>query len=236
MAHLLAENLSKRFNKTIEIQPITVKAKTRIPMILQGVIDVEMGSSTHSQEREEKVDFSLIFFISETTFLVSGSSGIKTMQDLNAKIIGAAGGTTNLAAVQELVKAGRLTPKDMVVMESHSEGMRALKRGRIDAYCSDRILLNMMRLKDEHPDQWVTLNFAISYEPYAYILPEGNSDFRDFVNNTIRWSIISREYYKIYEKWMGPKGINPYKIPPAFKEYLNIISYPMKEDWWKGEY
>jgi ABC-type amino acid transport substrate-binding protein len=74
MAGLLAENLGKRFGKKIEIKPFTVTPKTRIPMVLNGTIDAEMGSTTYTQKREQVADFSLIFFFSETTFLVAKDS------------------------------------------------------------------------------------------------------------------------------------------------------------------
>ena len=75
MAHLLAENLGKRFGKEIKIVPHTVTPKTRIPMVVNGTVDVEMGSTTYTQKREEQADFSMVFFFSETTFLVAKDSG-----------------------------------------------------------------------------------------------------------------------------------------------------------------
>jgi len=233
MAGLLAENLSKRFGKPIEIVPFTVTPKTRIPMVVNGTIDVEMGSTTYTAKREEVADFSLIFFSSETTFLVAKDSGIKTLSDLNGKRVGAARSTTNLKAVQELAEAGKFKPADIVVTETHPQGMLALKSGKIDAYSTDRSLLEGLRMKDQNPDKWMTVDFAIAYEPYAYIMRENDSDFRDFVNNTILWAIKTGKFYEIYEKWMGPNGLVPIKMSPAYKDYLQMIVYPMQEGWWK---
>ncbi len=233
MAGLLAENLSKRFGKKIEIVPFTVTPKTRIPMVVNGTIDVEMGSTTYTAKREEVADFSLIFFFSETTFLVAKDSGIKTLADLNGKRVGAARATTNLKAVQELAKAGKFKPAGIVVTETHPQGMLALKSGKIDAYSTDRSLLEGLRMKDQNPDKWMTVDFAIAYEPYAYICRENDSDFRDFVNNTILWSIKTGKFFELYEKWMGPKGVVPIKMSPAYKDYLQMIVYPMSEGWWK---
>jgi ABC-type amino acid transport substrate-binding protein len=232
MAGLLADNLSKRFGKKIEIVPFTVTPKTRIPMVVNGTIDCEMGSTTYTAQREEMADFSLIFFFSETTFLVAKDAGIKTLQDLNGKRVGAARATTNLKAVQQLAEAGQFKPKDIVVVETHPQGMLALNTGKIDAYSTDRSLLEGIRMKDSHPDKWMTVDFAIAYEPYAYILREGNSDFRDFINNTILWSIKTGQFYEIYEKWMGPNGLVPIKMSPAYKDYLQMIVYPIEDGWW----
>jgi ABC-type amino acid transport substrate-binding protein len=233
MAGLLAENLSKRFGKKIEIEPYTVTVKTRIPMVVNGTVDVEMGSTTYTAKREEVADFSLIFFFSETTFLVAKDSGIKTLADLNGKRIGAARGSTNLQAIEKLVKAGKFKPANIMVVETHPQGMLALKSGKIDVYSTDRSLLEGLRMKDKNPDKWTTVDFAIAYEPYAYIVRENDSDFRDFVNNTIVWSIKTGKFFEMYEKWMGPDGVVPIKMSQAYKDYLQMIVYPISDGWWK---
>jgi ABC-type amino acid transport substrate-binding protein len=233
MAGELAKYLGMRFDKQIEIVPFTVTPKTRIPMVTNGTIDVEMGSTTYTQKREEQADFSIVFFFSETTFLVSKDSGINTLQDLNGKRVGAARGTTNLKAIETLAAQGDFKPKDIVVNETHPQGMLALKSGKIEAYSTDRSLLEGLRMKDQNPDKWMTTPFAIAYEPYGYIMREGNSDFRDFVNNTIIWSIKTGKFFDLYEKWMGPKGLVPIPMSEAYRNYLNMMVYPIEEGWWK---
>lgn len=235
MAQLLAENLSKHFGKKIEIDPVTITTKTRIPMITNGTIDVEMGSTTYTQEREDVVDFSLTFFFSETAFLVPKDSPIKTLADLTGQRLGGAQGTTNLKAIEDLAKAGDFTPKAIVTVEGHAQGFLALKTGKIDAYSTDRSLLMGLASKDENPGAWRTTDFAIAYEPYGYLLREGNSDFRDFINNTILSAIKSGKFYELYDKWMGPKGLTPIPMSQAYKDYLKLIVYPMKDDWWKKQ-
>jgi ABC-type amino acid transport substrate-binding protein len=233
MAGLLAENLGKRFGKKIKIKPFTVTPKTRIPMVVNSTVDVEMGSTTYTQKREEQADFSMIFFFSETTFLVAKDSGIKKLEDLSGMRVGAARGTTNLRAVEKLAEEGKFKPKDIVVTETHPQGMLALRTGKIEAYSTDRSLLEGLRMKDQNPGKWMTVPFAIAYEPYAYILREGNSDFRDFVNNTILWSIKTGKFYEFYDKWMGPKGIVPIPMSQAYKDYLEMMIYPISNEWWK---
>ena len=233
MAGELAKYLGMRFGKEITIKPFTVTPKTRIPMVVNGTVDVEMGSTTYTAKREAVADFSLIFFFSETTFLVAKDAGIKSLADLNGKRVGAARATTNLKAVQQLADAGKFKPDGIVVTETHPQGMLALKSGKIDAYSTDRSLLEGLRMKDANPDKWMTVDFAIAYEPYAYIMRENDSDFRDFVNNTILWSIKTGKFHELYEKWMGPKGLVPIKMSQAYKDYLQMIVYPMDENWWK---
>jgi ABC-type amino acid transport substrate-binding protein len=233
MAGELAKYLGMRFGKTIQIVPFTVTPKTRIPMVVNGTVDVEMGSTTYTQKREEQADFSMIFFFSETTFLVAKDSGVQSLEDLNGQLVGAARATTNLRAVEKLAKEGKFKPANIVVTETHPQGMLALKSGKIDAYSTDRSLLEGLRMKSQNPDKWMTVPFAIAYEPYAYIMREGQSDFRDFVNNTILWSIHTGKFDELYEKWMGPKGVVPIPMSEAYKQYLQMMVYPISDGWWK---
>lgn len=233
MAHLLSAYLSKRFRRTICLRPVPVTAANRIQLIRSGVIDVEMGVSSLKQAREEVVDFSLIFFISETTFLLAANSGIADLSDLNGKTVGAARGTSNLDELHTLVADGRLVPQGIILTDTHAQGMQALQQGSIGAYCSDRILLEVMRRRARRPDAWVVLDSAVAYEPYAFMLPEGQSDLRDFLNDTIRWAVISGRFDEIYARWMGPDSASPFKMPPALKEYLRVVAYPMTSSWWR---
>jgi ABC-type amino acid transport substrate-binding protein len=202
-------------------------------MLLNSTIDVEMGSTTYTQEREDVVDFSLTFFFSETSFLVAKDSPIKTKKDLTGMRIGGARGTTNLKAMEDQSAAGEYKPKEIVTTEGHAQGFLSLKTGKIDAYGTDRSLLEGLRMKDEKPDAWRTVDFAIAYEPYGFMMRENDSKFRDFVNNTILWAIKTGKFYEIYDKWMGPKGMVPIPMSQAFKDYLTLIVYPMDEGWLK---
>ncbi len=233
MAGELAKYLGMRFGKTIKIVPFTVTPKTRIPMVVNGTVDVEMGSTTYTQKREEQANFSMIFFFSETTFLVAKDSGVQSLEDLNGRLVGAARATTNLRAVEKLAKEGKFKPANIIVTETHPQGMLALKSGKIDAYSTDRSLLEGLRMKDRNPDKWMTVPFAIAYEPYAYIMREGQSDFRDFVNNTIIWSIHNGKFFELYEKWMGPDGVVPIPMSEAYTQYLQMMVYPISDGWWK---
>ncbi|MEH0021475.1 MAG: transporter substrate-binding domain-containing protein [Desulfobacter sp.] len=232
MAKILVSFLSKRFAKPILLEPVRLKANQRIPMLVDGRIDIEMGASTQTYDRDLKVDFSLVYYASETTFLVGRSSGIKTVRDLDGKIISAAGGTTNLAWLDQLRQSGQLTPENILVFPTHTLALQALVQGRADAYCADRVLLATKRLETPAPEAWTTLETSVGYEPYAFMLAEGHSDFRDFVNNTLRWTVLTGKYFDIYEQWMGPLGVGPFKMSPSFKEYLGVISYPLPDQWW----
>jgi ABC-type amino acid transport substrate-binding protein len=134
--------------------------------------------------------------------------------------------------LEDLAASGELALKKILPFDNHNLALWALVSGKAEAYCADRVLLTTKRLQTPNPRDWLILEESIGYEPYAFMMPENNSDFRDFVNDTIRWTILTGQYFEIYAKWMGPLGIGPFKMPPSFKEYLNVISYPLAESWW----
>lgn len=232
MAGQLVHYLSKRFNKTIRLEPISLRATQRAAMILNDEIDIEMGASTQTYEREKEVDFSLIYFTSETTFLVSKASGILETSGMSNKRIVAGKGTTNLLLLKQMKKSGQILPKEILSYDTHNLALWALVNGEADAYCADRVLLATKRLQTPKPEDWIILEDSVGYEPYAFMIPENNSDFRDFVNDTIRWTILTGKYFDIYAQWMGPLGIGPFKMSPSFKEYLSVITYPIPDNWW----
>jgi ABC-type amino acid transport substrate-binding protein len=233
MAHLIAEYLGKHFEKEITVQPFTVSPKTRIPMTSTGTVDIVCGSPTWTAARDKVVDFSIPFFFSDTTFLVAKDMEVVSLQDLNGKVIGAARGTTNIRVIRNLVEDGEFDPDDIHVTNDHPAGMLALRTGKIDAYSTDRSLLEGIRLKSKNPDNWKTVGLSIAYEPYAFIVRQNDSQFRDFVNNTIVWSIKTGKFFELYDKWMGPDGELPMTMSEDYKTYLEMSVYPIEEGWWE---
>mgnify|MGYP000547705367 CR=1 FL=1 len=233
MASLFAEYLSKHFDKEITVKPFTVSPKTRIPMTSTGTVDIVCGSPTRTAARDKVIDFSIPFFFSDTTFLVSQDMEVTSLDDLNGKVIGAARGTTNIRVIRNLMDKGELEPADIHVVNDHPAGMLALRTGKIDAYSTDRSLLEGIRLKSKNPENWKTVGVSIAYEPYAYIVRQNDSQFRDFVNNTIVWSIKTGKFYELYDKWMGPAGELPMTMSEDYKTYLKMSVYPIEEGWWE---
>jgi len=231
MAKLFVEKLSEYFDKKIELIPYTVTPKTRIPLVVNGTIDIEMGSSTHTDLREEVADFSIPFFMSETTFMVAKDSGINSLADLTGKIVGSARGTTNLRALQKVVEEGKIKASRVVIVDTHPKGFLALKQGKIDAYFTDTSLLMGLKMKAPNPENWKIVPEPIAYEPYGYIMREGNSDFRDFVNHFIIWTIKTGKFYEIYDKWMGPNGPVPIPMSRDYKAFLKMICWPLRDTW-----
>jgi ABC-type amino acid transport substrate-binding protein len=96
----------------------------------------------------------------------------------------------------------------------------ALQQGKVDAYCNDGIQLWGLKYKSGNPDQWEVVGDYISYEPYGMAMRKNDSDFRGVVNAALMEAMEGGEYFKVYEKWFGPKSDVPYPMTPDVKAFL----------------
>jgi ABC-type amino acid transport substrate-binding protein len=192
MAWLLVKKLEEYAGKPVRVEGVPVTAPTRVPLVVNGTIDIEMSSTTHTAPRDDVVDFSEPFFISETTFMVRAGEGIRTLTDLNGKIVGAARGTTNLAALQKIIEEGVIKPAGLVIVESHTEGLLALETRKIDAYFTDTSLLMGLRASAKNPEAFEIILESIHAEPYGWMMRENDSDWRDFVNHLLIWTLQTK--------------------------------------------
>jgi ABC-type amino acid transport substrate-binding protein len=227
MAKEFHKALEKQLGKPLKLVFKTTNAKTRIPLVANGTIDIECGSTTHTVAREETVDFTITVFLTGTQLLVKKGSGIKSYKDLPGKKVGAAQGSTNEKAIRDLNEKGEIMPPaNIVVYQEHTQGFLALQRGILDAYVTDGILLAGMRAKAPHPEEYKLAGGFITYDPYAYIVRENDSKFRDFINIEIIKMIKDGRFNQIYERWLGPKGVVPYPMTDEFKILLKLQAWP----------
>ena len=223
----LVEELEKALGMDITYTKMPVNPKTRIPLVANRTIDIVMGSSTHTIPREDTVDFTITFFLTGSQLLVAKGSPITDFEDLAGKKAGAAIGSTNEKALRDANAAGVISPAvEIVGFEEHPKGFLALQQGIIDAYCTDGSLLAGMRQAAPTPGDWEVVGRLLTYDPYAYIVPEGDSDWRDFVNTFLIHLIKSGEFYEIYDKWMGPNGKVPLPISDEYRTLLTLQAWP----------
>lgn len=235
MAYLLAEKVSEWAGKPIQVREVPVTPATRLPAVSSGIVDVEMGSTSITGARELAVDFTIPFFISETQFIVKADSGITSMEDLSGKIIGASEGTTNLQALHQVIDEGIINPQSLATSETHAKGFLSLQQGRIDAYFTDASLLAGLRASAPNPDEYVIVQEAIHLEPYAWMVPENDSAWRDFVNHFFLWTLETGQFFETYDKWLGPDTDTYIPRTEAYEHYLAMIHWPGILDVWPGK-
>lgn len=223
----LVEELEKELGMEIKYIKKPVNPKTRIPLVANRTVDIVMGSSTHTIPRDETVDFTITFFLTGSRLLVPKGSPIRDFEDLAGKRVGAATGSTNEKALRDANTAGIINPPcEIVGFEEHPKGFLALQQGKIDAYCTDGSLLAGMRQAAPNPEDWEVVGRLLTYDPYAYIVPENDSEWRDFVNKFLIHLIKSGEFFEIYDKWMGPNGVVPIEMTEEYKTLLKLQCWP----------
>ncbi len=190
----------------VRLRLVPVTSADRIPMLLQGSVDLVAATMTHSFARDEVVDFSITYFMDGQTLLVPKDSPIESVQDLAGKTVATAKGSTsekNIKAIQPQVS--------VFSYETYPQAFLAMKRGEADAVTTDTSILLGLKQADENPEGWKLVGEPFSQEPYAVAVPENDSDFRDFINKALAEIWTSGHYLTLYNKWFGPD--TNYHIP-----------------------
>jgi polar amino acid transport system substrate-binding protein/glutamate/aspartate transport system substrate-binding protein len=224
----LHKALEAKLGKKIEYIKTPMNPKNRIPLVANGTIDVGIGSTTITLEREEAVDFSLPYFLTGTKLLVARGSPIREYKDLAGKKVGVGSGSTaNIKGLQKAVDIRLIQPPcEMVLFEDHTKGFLGLQQGKVDAYFTDESMLAGMRAKAQKPGDWEIVGDFLTYEPYGFILPKDDSKWRDFVNATIIGLFKSGQFEQIYHKWFGPAGTLELPMTQEYKTMIKVLSYP----------
>ncbi len=215
--------LEKKLAKRIKLEKKEVTPATWIRLVANRNVDVECGSTTHTRgrDRDEAVDFSITFFFTGSQLLVKQSSGIRSLADLAGKRVGAAQGTTN----EKALRAAQ--PKaDVVTFQDHATGFLALEQGRIVAYVSDGILLAGLGAKAKNAKDYAVVGDFFSKDPYACMVRENDSKWRDFVNHTFMELIDNGKFFELYDKWFGERGVVPYPMSDRVRNYMLMQSMP----------
>jgi polar amino acid transport system substrate-binding protein/glutamate/aspartate transport system substrate-binding protein len=220
--------LENKFGKPITLVKKPMNPKTRIPLVVNGTVDIGIGSTTITLAREEVIDFSLPYFLTGTRLLVPKNSPIRDFPDLADKRVGmGSGSTANIKGLDDAIARGLIGPGcQKMLFEEHNKGFLALQQGKIHAYFTDASILAGMKAKAEKPDDWEIVGRYLTYEPYGLLLPENQGEWRDFVNDTLIRTIKSGRFQEIYDKWFGPGGEVPLAMSDEYRTLLTVLSYP----------
>ncbi len=215
-------------NLAVKYVPVT--PQTRIPLIANGNINMECGSTTNNLTRQQQVDFAYTTYITGTKLLVKKSSGIKEVEDLKGKSIALAQGTTNERAIKETVAKLNIPDVKILNVKDHAEGFLALETDRVDAYSTDHILLFGLIAKAKNPADYAVVGRFLSFDPYALMLPRDDSAFRLVVNKTLAGLFRSGEIEKLYDKWFVQPipGSQPVNVPldDTLKTNFMVQAFP----------
>ena len=189
----------------------SVTSANRIPLLQNGTIDIECGSTTNNSERGKQVQFATNYFYTGTRFLVKAGTQIKTIDDLKGKIVVSTSGTTNYKILRNLNEEKKLGI-ELVAAKDHAESALMVESGRAVAFGMDDILLYGLRASSQNPASLAVVGEPIQVEPYAIMLRRDDPALKKLVDDTLAGLMTSGEFTKLYTKWfqspIPPKGIN----------------------------
>ena len=186
----------------LNIDYVPVTAANRIDKLEAGEIDIECGSSTYTLERRERVDFSLLTFITGAEMLTRKDSGISDLKTAAGRKVGVLGGTTTeRGLLAGLEKRG--ISAEVITVTTHEEGLAALESGTIEAYFADRALLILLALESQDPSALMLSGHFYSYEPYALMLRKGDERLRLIADSTLAALYRTGKIREVYRHWFG---------------------------------
>ena len=181
---------------------VPVSAENRIQMLLDGKADIECATSTRTLARQERVDFTLLTFVTGAAMLSRSELGIQDLPDLAGRKIGVLGGTTTEDGLRRALQAKGIEA-DITLTERHEYGIASLETKEIDAYFADRILLLGLAGRAIEPAKLTLSSQLYSYEPYAFMVRRGDDELRLVADRTIAALYRSGEIEDIYRAWFG---------------------------------
>ena len=208
----LVEQVKKAMGRSdIKVTTQAVTSQNRIPLVQNGTVDLECGSTTNNSERAKQVAFAINTFYTGTRFLVKTGAPIKGLADLKGKKVVTTTGTTNFQILRKL-NTDQALGFELLTAKDHAESALMVQSERADAFGMDDILLYGLRASAQNPAELAVVGEAIQVEPYAIMLRRDDPAFKKLVDDGIAAMMKSGEFEALYKKWfqspIPPKGIN----------------------------
>ena len=212
MCKLIAEEVKKQTGrKDLVVESQAVTSQNRIPLIQNGTVDVECGSTTNNSERGKQVTFAINYFYTGTRFLVKADSGIKSINDLKGKKVVSTTGTTNYQILRNLNDEKKYG-FELLGAKDHADALLMVESGMANAFGMDDILLYGLKASSKESAKLAVVGESIQVEPYAIMFRKDDPKFQALVNKVITNSMKSGEFEKAYKKWfqtnIPPKNVN----------------------------
>ncbi|MGY3440431.1 MULTISPECIES: amino acid ABC transporter substrate-binding protein [unclassified Bradyrhizobium] len=194
----------------VKLNPVT--SATRIPLMANGTVDLECGSTTNNAERQKQVSFTNSHFLTASRYVTKKANKINSIDDLKGKTVVSTAGTTNIKQLTEANLARGLSV-NIIPAKDHAEAFLMVETDRAVAFVMDDILLASLVAGSKSPDDYVISKDAFSKpEPYGIMLRKDDAPFKKVVDAATAALYTSGEGQKIYDKWftqkIPPKGLN----------------------------
>jgi glutamate/aspartate transport system substrate-binding protein len=211
----------------IDVKYQLVTSANRIPLMANGTIDLECGSTTNNLERQKQVWFTITHFVTANRWVAKKASNIKALPDLKGKTIVSTAGTTNIKQITEINAAQNLG-MNIISANGHAEAFQMVETGRAVAFVMDDILLYSLAAQSRSPGDYAISPEALSVEPYGIMLRRDDVAFKKVVDNAMIQTYKSGAIDAIYGKWflkpIPPKGLN--LNVPMSEPFKKVIANP----------
>ncbi|MFZ3125556.1 MAG: amino acid ABC transporter substrate-binding protein [Acidovorax sp.] len=225
MAERIISDLRKQLGLSaleIKYQPVT--SQNRIPLVTNGTVDLECGSTTNNAARQKDVAFAVTTYVEEVRMAVKAKSGITSIKDLNGKSVATTTGTTSVQTLRKNERAGGIDFKE-VYGKDHADSFLLLETGRADAFVMDASILAANISKAKNPADFKIVGEVLSVEPIACMLRKDDPAFKKAVDDSIKRQIADGSLARLYDKWfMQP-------VPPTNTKIGLPLSEATKAAW-----
>ena len=225
MAEHIVSDLQKQLGLTkleTKYQPVT--SQNRVPLVTNGTVDLECGSTTNNVARQKDVAFAITTYVEEVRMVVKANSGITSIKDLNGKNVATTTGTTSVQTLRKNERASGIDFKE-VMGKDHADSFLLLETGRADAFVMDGSILAANISKSKNPADFKIVGEVLSVEPIACMLRKDDPAFKKAVDDSIKRQIADGSLTKLYDKWfMQP-------VPPTNTKVGLPLSEATKAAW-----
>ena len=217
-------NLEKAAGRKLEIKYLPVTSQNRIPLVQNGTVDIECGSTTNNATRQKDVSFLPTTFVEEVRIAVKANSGITSIAQLNGKNVATTTGTTSVQTLRKNERASGIDFKE-VFGKDHSDSFLLLESGRADAFVMDGSILAGNIATAKNPADFKIVGEVLSVEPIAIMVRKDDAALKKIGEDTIKDLIKTGEINKLWDKWfMQP-------IPPKNSRVGLAVSDSTKAAW-----
>ena len=197
--------------KDLKVAHQAVTSQNRIPLVTNGTVDLECGSTTNNVTRQNQVAFAPTTFITNVRMAVKKSSGITSLSQLNGKPVATTTGTTSVQLMRAHEKGKGIDFKE-VYGKDHADAFLMLETDRAVAFVMDDNLLAGLMVTSKNPGDYAIVGETLNIEPIAIMIRKDDPQFQGLVNTAIKDLAKSGEIDKLYAKWfmspIPPKGVN----------------------------
>ncbi|MBP6406695.1 MAG: amino acid ABC transporter substrate-binding protein [Proteobacteria bacterium] len=217
-------NVEKAAGRKLEVKYLPVTSQNRIPLVQNGTVDIECGSTTNNATRQKDVSFAVTTFVEEVRIAVKANSGITSISQLNGKNVATTTGTTSVQTLRKNERAQGIDFKE-VFGKDHADSFLLLESGRADAFVMDGAILAGNIATSKNPNDFKIVGEILSVEPIAIMMRKDDAALKKISDDTIKDMIKSGDMAKVWDKWF----VQP--IPPKNTRVGLPVSESTKAAW-----